>query len=51
MLARRALGQVIGASRILRLPAAVPARRWRTRVTGARGSVRVAEFGLYRSRV
>ncbi|MBR8638382.1 alpha-L-fucosidase [Streptomyces tuirus] len=42
---------VIGASRILLLPAAVRARRWRARVTGARGAVRIAEFGLYRSRV
>ncbi|MET9758856.1 alpha-L-fucosidase [Streptomyces sp. NPDC006372] len=42
---------VIGASRILLLPAAVRARRWRVRVTGARGPVRIAEFGLYRSRV
>ncbi|GGW97590.1 alpha-L-fucosidase [Streptomyces lomondensis] len=42
---------VIGASRILLLPGAVRARRWRLRVTGARGTVRIAEFGLYRSRV
>ncbi|EFL36392.1 predicted protein [Streptomyces viridochromogenes DSM 40736] len=42
---------VIGASRILPLPAAVRARRSRVRVTGARGPVRIAEFGLYRSRV
>ncbi|MEU0384594.1 alpha-L-fucosidase [Streptomyces chartreusis] len=42
---------VIGASRILLLPDAVRARRWRVRVTGARGPVRIAGFGLYRSRV
>ncbi|MFC9132290.1 alpha-L-fucosidase [Streptomyces sp. NPDC057099] len=42
---------VVGASRILLLPGAVRARRWRVRVTGARGAVRIAEFGLYRSRV
>lgn len=41
----------MGASRILLLPAAVRARRWRVRVTGARDAVRIAEFGLYRSRV
>ncbi|WDV56051.1 alpha-L-fucosidase [Streptomyces coeruleorubidus] len=42
---------VIGASRILLLPDAVRARRWRVRATGARGPVRIAGFGLYRSRV
>ncbi|WP_329048453.1 alpha-L-fucosidase [Streptomyces violaceus] len=42
---------VVGASRILLLPGAVRARRWRMRVTGARGAVRIAQFGLYRSRV
>lgn len=41
----------IGASRILRLPAPVSARRWRLRVTGSRDTARIAEFGLYRSRV
>ncbi len=41
----------IGASRILLLPAAVRARRWRVRATAARDAVRFAEFGLYRSRV
>ncbi|KOU57106.1 alpha-1,3/4-fucosidase [Streptomyces sp. MMG1533] len=41
----------IGASRILLLAAPVRARRWRVRVTGAREAVRIAEFGLYRSRV
>ncbi|MDH6627798.1 alpha-L-fucosidase [Streptomyces sp. LBL] len=41
----------IGASRILLLAAPVRARRWRVRVTGARDTVRIAEFGLYRSRV
>ncbi|MGW1212930.1 alpha-L-fucosidase [Streptomyces sp. NPDC002499] len=41
----------IGASRILLLPAPVRARRWRLRVTAARGTVRIAEFGLYRSQV
>lgn len=39
----------IGASRILLLPTAVRARRWRLRVTQARSAVRIAEFGLYRS--
>ncbi|MFF4503195.1 alpha-L-fucosidase [Streptomyces sp. NPDC001401] len=41
----------IGASRILLLSTPVRARRWRLRVTGSRGAVRIAEFGLYRSRV
>lgn len=41
----------IGASRILLLPAPVRARRWRLRITGSRQAVRLAEFGLYRSRV
>lgn len=41
----------VGASRILLLAAPVRARRWRVRVTGARAAVRIAEFGLYRSRV
>ena len=41
----------MGASRILLLAAPVRARRWRVRVTAARGAVRIAEFGLYRSRV
>ncbi len=41
----------IGASRILLLAAPVRARRWRVRVTTARDTVRIAEFGLYRSRV
>ncbi|MFI8528910.1 alpha-L-fucosidase [Streptomyces aquilus] len=40
----------VGASRILLLPAAVRARRWRLRVTAARGAVHVAAFGLYKSR-
>jgi alpha-L-fucosidase len=40
----------IGASRILLLAAPVRARRWRVRVTAARDTVRIAEFGLYRSR-
>ncbi len=41
----------VGASRILLLSAPVRARRWRIRVTGARAAVRIAEFGLYRSRL
>ncbi|MGW3291733.1 alpha-L-fucosidase [Streptomyces sp. NPDC001002] len=41
----------IGASRILLLPTPVRARRWRLRVTAARSTVRIAEFGLYRSQV
>lgn len=41
----------VGASRILLLPVPVRARRWRVRVTGSRGAVRIAEFGLYRSGV
>ncbi|MGX1365785.1 alpha-L-fucosidase [Streptomyces canus] len=41
----------IGASRILPLRAPVRAERWRVRVTGARGAVRIKEFGLYRSQV
>jgi alpha-L-fucosidase len=41
----------VGASRILLLPVPVRARRWRVRVTGSRSAVRIAEFGLYRSRV
>jgi alpha-L-fucosidase len=40
----------IGASRILLLAAPVRARHWRVRVTAARDTVRIAEFGLYRSR-
>ncbi|SEC72323.1 alpha-L-fucosidase [Streptomyces sp. 3213] len=39
----------IGASRILVLHAPVRARRWRVRVTAARDTVRIGEFGLYRS--
>ena len=42
---------VIGASRILLLPAPVRARRWRVRVTASRATPGLAEFGLYRSRV
>ncbi|CAL9284767.1 hypothetical protein [Streptomyces sp. SudanB52_2052] len=38
-------------ARSLLLPEAVRACRWRVRVTGARGAVRIAEFVLYRSRV
>lgn len=45
-----ARGGTVGASRILRLTAPVRARRWRVRVTGARGAVRLARFELYRSR-
>ena len=41
----------VGASRILLLPTAVRARRWRLRVTAARSAVHVAEFGLYKSQV
>ncbi|WP_405534361.1 alpha-L-fucosidase [Streptomyces sp. NBC_00075] len=41
----------IGASRILLLATPVRARRWRVRVTQARSTVRIAEFGLYQSRV
>ncbi|WP_369250921.1 alpha-L-fucosidase [Streptomyces sp. R41] len=41
----------VGASRILLLPAPVRARRWRLRVTQTRSTARIAEFGLYRSRV
>ncbi|MBO4252647.1 alpha-L-fucosidase [Streptomyces griseorubiginosus] len=48
---RVATAGTIGASRILQLPEPVTARRWRVRVTGARGAVRIAEFGLYRSAV
>ncbi|MFF1380973.1 alpha-L-fucosidase [Streptomyces sp. NPDC058308] len=40
-----------GASRVLTLAAPVTARRWRLRVTRSRDTVRVAEFGLYRSEV
>ena len=40
----------VGASRILLPAAPVRARRWRVRVTGARDTVRIAGFGLYRSR-
>ena len=39
----------IGASRIVLLPAPVRAQRWRLRVTGARGAVHIAGFGLHRS--
>lgn len=42
---------VIGASRILLLPAPVTARRWRLRVTATRSTPHLAEFRLYRSRV
>ncbi|MEU1271676.1 alpha-L-fucosidase [Streptomyces sp. NPDC005799] len=48
---RAATAGTIGASRILLLSQPVTARRWRVRVTGARGPVRIAEFGLYRSEV
>jgi len=41
----------VGASRILLLAVPVRARRWRVRVTQARAEVRIAEFGLYQSRV
>jgi alpha-L-fucosidase len=41
----------VGASRILLLAAPVRARRWRVRVTGARGAVRLKRFALYRSAV
>ncbi|PWI13917.1 alpha-1,3/4-fucosidase [Streptomyces sp. Act143] len=41
----------VGASRILLLPAAVRARRWRVRVTAHRGAVHIAQFGLYKSQV
>ncbi|WCH96984.1 alpha-L-fucosidase [Streptomyces moderatus] len=41
----------IGASRIVLLAAPVRARRWRVRVTGSRAAARLAQFGLYRSRV
>lgn len=41
----------VGASRIVLLAAPVRARRWRVRVTGSRAAARLAEFGLYRSRV
>jgi alpha-L-fucosidase len=41
----------VGASRILLLSEPVRARRWRVRVTGFRGTVRIMEFGLYRSRL
>ena len=41
----------IGASRILLLATPVRARRWRVRVTASRSAVRIAKFGLYRSRV
>ncbi|MEU6994028.1 alpha-L-fucosidase [Streptomyces sp. NPDC046465] len=40
-----------GASRVLTLAAPVTARRWRLRVTRSRDTVRIAEFGLYRSEV
>ncbi|MFG3023301.1 hypothetical protein ACGFZQ_32950 [Streptomyces sp. NPDC048254] len=39
----------VGASRILRLAQPVRARRWRVRVTAARGEVRLAGFALFRS--
>ncbi|NEB76481.1 alpha-L-fucosidase [Streptomyces sp. SID14478] len=39
----------IGAARILALPTTVTARRWRLRVTQARSTVRIKEFGLYKS--
>ncbi|GGN34668.1 alpha-L-fucosidase [Streptomyces fuscichromogenes] len=39
----------IGASRILRLAEPVRARHWRIRITAARGTVRWAEFALFRS--
>ncbi|MFC7309677.1 alpha-L-fucosidase [Streptomyces monticola] len=42
---------VVGAGRILLLPAPVTARSWRLRITGSRRAARIAEFGLYRSRV
>ncbi|MFJ9537398.1 alpha-L-fucosidase [Streptomyces sp. NPDC101225] len=41
----------VGASRILLLPAPVRARRWRLRITAARGAVRLDRFQLYRSRI
>jgi alpha-L-fucosidase len=41
----------VGASRILLLDAPIEARRWRLRVTGARATVRIKEFGLYKSAV
>ncbi|MFI6659979.1 alpha-L-fucosidase [Streptomyces sp. NPDC050523] len=41
----------VGASRILLLPAPVRARRWRLRITAARGTVRLDRFQLYRSRI
>jgi len=41
----------VGASRILLLPTPVRARRWRVRVTGARDTVRLARFELYRSQI
>ncbi|MEU7583259.1 alpha-L-fucosidase [Streptomyces sp. NPDC041068] len=41
----------VGASRVLALAAPVTARVWRLRVTRSRRTVRIAEFGLYRSRV
>jgi len=41
----------VGASRILLLPAPVRARRWRVRVTRARGAVRLDRFELYRSTI
>jgi len=46
-----ATGGTVGASRILLLSTPVRARRWRLRVTGSRGAVRIAEFGLYRSQL
>ncbi|MDI3420059.1 alpha-L-fucosidase [Streptomyces luteolus] len=42
---------VMGASRILPLPAPVTARRWRVRITASRARARVAAFRLYRSRI
>ncbi|MEU6844079.1 alpha-L-fucosidase [Streptomyces sp. NPDC046716] len=41
----------VGAARIIALPAPVTARRWRLRVTRARATVHLKEFGLYKSRV
>ncbi|WP_306336625.1 alpha-L-fucosidase [Streptomyces sp. KL118A] len=41
----------VGASRVLTLAAPVTARRWRLRATRSRSTVRIAEFGLYRSEV
>ncbi|WP_069884171.1 alpha-L-fucosidase [Streptomyces luteocolor] len=43
--------RTVGASRVVTLAEPVTARWWRLRVTRSRRTVRIAEFGLYRSEV